>query len=237
VALLTAGPIFVLTAVGLYLRQKGSVWNRAVATGLLLVFLCLAVGVHLVVTENQIEYHSMIGITIAMWVYLLVALRQLMRATVTMLRSRRGPTQKAPVPSLLVPILMGAVILGAAWNARTNINQVFIKPFQSKEAYLSQALDPFDPEVHSRIVVINDQPLWPLRLNLGNLSTVSDLAHPWVVEPNIRLLLEERGVETATVPIAVVTPDFGAGPNDLAVDLRPYAEILRLLVPANELRT
>ena len=85
--------------------------------------------------------------------------------------------------------------------------------------------------------MINDQPLGPLRLNLGNLSTVSDLAHPWVVEPNIRLLLEERGVETAPVPIAVVTPDFGAGPNDLAVDLRPYAEILRLLVPANELRT
>ena len=235
-ALLTAGPVLVLTAVGLYLRQKGTFWNRVAVIALLFVFMCLSMGSHLVSIENQIEYRYMVGITIAMWVYFLVALHQLMKTAITALLSRHGATQSASVLSLLIPIFMGVVIIGAAWNARANVNQVFIEPFQSKEVFLNQALEPFDPKVHSRIVLVSDQTVWPHRLNLGIYSTVSDLVHPWVLDPNIRLLLKEQGKETETVRLNVVSSVESLEPNDMVIDLRPYAMMLRSGMSKEELR-
>jgi len=236
IALATAGPVLIITVVGLYLRQKGSALDRIAATALLLVYLCLTMGVHLVAIENQIEYRYMIGITFTMWLYFLIALNQLRTAVIARLDSRRGSSGDYVAPSRISVMLLGVVILSAAWSARTNINQVFIEPFQSKEVYLKQALEPFDPNVHPQIVVLNEHSLWPSRLNLGVFSTVSDLAHPWVVEANIRLLLKESGFEAATIPIDVVAPELAAERNGLTVDLQPYAKRLRSLVPADELR-
>ena len=235
-AILTAGPVLAVIATGLYLRQKGSTLSRVGATILLLVYPCLAMGMHLIVIESQIEYRYMLGITVTMWVYLLIAAHQLLKAVLDKLSFRLQSTKETTVPVWLITMVMGVVILGAVRNSRTNIDQVFIEPFKSKETYLNQELDRFDPEMHPRIVVLNDQSLWPSTRNLGIYSTVSDLAHPWVAAPNIRLLLIERGFETTDLQVDAITSEDESEPNDLVVDLRPYAERLRSLVHPNKLR-
>ena len=235
-AILTAGPILIAIATGLYLRQNGGTLDRLGATILLLAYPCLTMGAHLIVIENQIEYRYMLGITATVWVYLLIAVHQLLKVTWSNLNSRRQPIRESAIPAWLVTVLMGVVILGAVRNTQANIDQVFFEPFKSKEAYLNQELDHFDPEMHSRIVVVNDQSLWPSTRNLGIYSTISDLAHPWVAVPNIRLLLIERGIGATDLQVAVITPEDELEPDDLIVDLRPYAERLRSLVHPNELR-
>jgi len=235
-AILTAGPVLAVTVTGLYLRQKGSALNRVAATILLLAYLCLTMGMHLVVIESQIEYRYMVGITVTMWVYLLIAAHQLLKVVLDRLSSRHRSTKEAVVPVWLITMLMVVVILGAVRNTRTNIDQVFVEPFKSKETYLNQELERFDLEMHHRIVVLNDQSLWPSTRNLGIYSTVSDLAHPWVAVPNIRLLLIEQGLEAADVQVDVITSEDESEPSDLVVDLRPYAERLRSLVHPSKLR-
>jgi hypothetical protein len=236
VALATAGPVLIITAAGLFLRQQGRALDRIAATALLLIYLALTMATHLVSTENQIEYRYMIGITVTMWLYFLIALNQLRQVALARLNSRRKSTKNRSPSARLIVLLLTFVILGAAWSAQTNINQVFVEPFQSKEVHLKQALEPFDPSVHPQILVLNKQSLWPSRLKLGIYSTVSDLAHPWVIEANIRLLLKEGGIESATIPIDVVAPELTAVRKGLTIDLQPYAKRLRSLVPANELR-
>jgi hypothetical protein len=101
---------------------------------------------------------------------------------------------------------------------------------------VAKCLNGFDPERHTRIVVLNDQSLWPSTRKLGIYSTVSDLAHPWVVVPNIRLLLVEQSFEAGDVQVDVITSEDESEPTDLVVDLRPYAERLRSLMHPSKLR-
>lgn len=236
IALVTAGPVLIITATGLFLRQQGKVLDRIAATVLLLTYLSLTMASHLLSTENQIEYRYMIGITVTMWLYFLIALNQLRTVALTRRFSRHKSTTTRLPSNRLIMMLFTFVILGAAFSARTNINQVFVEPFQSKETYLRQTLEPFEPGVHRQILVVDEQSLWPSRLKLGIYSTVSDLAHPWVIEANIRLLLKEKGIEAVSIPIDVVGPKHTATKTSLTVDLQPYAKRLRSLVPADELR-
>ncbi|MDG2427604.1 MAG: hypothetical protein P8M16_04170 [Acidimicrobiales bacterium] len=90
--------------------------------------------------------------------------------------------------------------------------------------------------MHLRIVVLNDQSLWPSTRKLGIYSTVSDLAHPWVAAPNVRLLLIERGYDDAEVQVDVLDPPYDPGAGDLVVDLRPYATKVRFIIEPSELR-
>ena len=79
----------------------------------------------------------------------------------------------------------------------------------------------FDKTRHNQVVVITPT-TWPSRSRLGVFSTVTDLSHPWVPRPNIRLLLQELGVEDGDISVLVVDHQPSLEINDYGIDLRPY---------------
>ena len=108
-----------------------------------------------------------------------------------------------------------------AVTARTSIDRLFLKPFDSKETYLLDHLVDFDETRHNQVVLITPT-IWPSRSRLGVFSTVTDLSHPWVPRPNIQLLLQELGVEDGDISVLVVDHQPSLEINDYGIDLRPY---------------
>jgi len=116
------------------------------------------------------------------------------------------------------------LVIGAATvSARSNVDQVFVRPAMIKEEYLVEHLEDFDPNLHNRILIIEPPDGWPSRRNLGIYSVRTDLAHPWVIKPNVRLLLTELHGDTAN-PEIVVGKIADSGPGDLILDLRPLIQ-------------
>ena len=216
---LTAGPIILVVVVGLFLGRPGSIMERSVAVVLLMGVAALSMSMHLISVDNQIGYRFMAGIVVVVWVYFAVGVR----ATQVTLRDRQPFFRLMPaigVPLLVVIVSVGAVL------ARTNVQQVFVRPSEVKEAYLVDHLVEFDPESHDRIVVRQPVDGWPSRENLGIYSVRTDLAHGWVIEPNLHLLLAERSGYHGRVEILVTTGSVGTGPRDFILDLRPLREKL-----------
>ena len=116
--------------------------------------------------------------------------------------------------------LLAVIGIGAV-KASSNIDQVFVQPSQIKEHYLLERLSDFDHERHYRIVVIEPPEGWPSRENLGIYSARTDLAQPWVLGPNIRLLLAERDGPDGYPPITIVKAPTEPKPGDYELDLRP----------------
>lgn len=235
-AVLTGGPVLLVMVLGLIFGQKRGLVSRMVIPALLLLFLVLTMGTHLVVMENQIEWRFMIGLTTTLWVYLVVAVDRMITVGWVRARVRWRPASFTGPPVWLMPLLLLAVLFGAARQAASTVDEVFVQPFQAKERILLEELERFDPAVHDRIVVIDDPSLWPSRQRLGIYSTVSDLAHPWVVDPNLRLLLGEMGHEADHLEIVVVAPGGASDVDGLTLDLRPHARWFRDQVPAADLR-
>jgi hypothetical protein len=124
----------------------------------------------------------------------------------------------------VVALALLGVIGAGTLLARQNIEQVFVRPAQVKEEYLLENLQGFDPSRHRRIVVIDAAGHWPSRQNLGIYSVRTDLAHPWVIDPNIRLLLAERHGYAVAPQIVVVFEPTDLGPHDFLLDLRPLVK-------------
>ena len=216
---LTAGPVILVVVIGLFLGRPGSIMERSVAVALLMGVAALSMSMHLISVDNQIEYRFMAGLVVVIWVYLAVGVR----ATQETLRNRRSFLRLMPaigVPLLVVIVLVGAVL------ARTNVQQVFVHPSEVKEAYLVDHLVEFDPESHDRIVVQQPVDGWPSRDNLGIYSTRTDIAHGWVIEPNLRLLLAEKSGYNGQVEILETTGLVPTGPRDFILDLRPLRQRL-----------
>ncbi len=213
-AVLTAGPVLVVIAVGLYLRQNGSRTERAASVSLLMGLCALTMTMHLVSVDNQIEYRFMPGIVVLTWVYLVVAIRAIHR----WLSGRTAGIERLGV----VGVAALAVVVGVATSqARTTIEQVFIRPAEVKEQYLTDRLEGFDPARHDRIVVLEPAEGWPSRTNLGIYSSRTDLGHGWVIEPNLCLLLEERHRDGVCPVVEVVDQPIELRSTDFGLDLRP----------------
>ena len=110
-------------------------------------------------------------------------------------------------------------------SARQNVEQVFLRPAEVKEEFLVEHLQGFDPSLHRRIVVIDAAGSWPSRRNLGIYSVRNDLAHPWVIEPNVRLLLTEKFGDTIDPEIVVTAEPTERRLYDYVLDLRPLVKL------------
>ena len=158
----------------------------------------------------------MAGLIVFTWVALVLAGREITNRVFCRLR--------APQVGKIIWASALVVVIGAATvSARNNVDQVFIRPAEIKEEYLIGHLEGFDPSLHSRILVIEAPGDWPSRRNLGIYSVRTDLAHPWVIKPNIRLLLTELHGDTVN-PEIVIGQTTDSGPGDLVLDLRPLLQ-------------
>ncbi len=121
---------------------------------------------------------------------------------------------------------LSLVIVPATVAALRNVHQVFVRPAVIKEAHLLEQLSGFDPEQHHRLIVIYAPGSWPTRQNLGIYSVRTDLAHSWVIEANLRLLLAESFDFDVTPEIWVVDEPSYPRTGELVVDLRPLVSRL-----------
>ena len=212
-ALVTAGPVLIVIAAGLYLSARGSTLGRLAAVALVGLSSALTMTSHLVASDNQIDYRFMTGLTVSMWILLLLSVKQVAQSLMGT-KARRSLPVVGLVSLLLVTVLF-------AVTARTSIDRLFLKPFDSKETYLLDHLVDFDETRHNQVVLITPT-IWPSRSRLGVFSTVTDLSHPWVLRPNIQLLLQELGVEDGDISVLVVDHQPSLEITDYGIDLRPY---------------
>ena len=216
-AIVTVGPVLLVILVGLYRRQSGSFWTKLLSLSILIVIPVFAMSAHLIARDNQIEYRFMVSIVVLAWIYLVVALEDMFAWAA----NTRPLNSTSPLFSFLIllPIVCLATVM--AWK---NVNQVFIQPFEVKERFLVQQLESFDVQQHDTIVVINPPDIWRSRGNLGIYSTISDLAHPWVIEPNLRILIADAHGHGVAPRIRVLEESVSLGANEFELDLRPLAE-------------
>jgi hypothetical protein len=229
-ALLTGGSVLIVIAIGLYLQTEGSPIVRTGWVALCGLVAALSMISHLVSHGNQLEYRYMLGLTVAVWGYLIFSLKSIALA---MASTDRYHVTRRYLPLVGSTVLMIAVFF-AGLEARENIRDTFVEPYREKTAYLEQALTAFDTELYSYVVVINDPNGWPSRKNLGIFSTVSDLAHPWVAESNVRLVLSDLGIDVEGIAVLIVDAPPERGHQGYELDLRPY--IISHLGPNRNLR-
>jgi len=179
---------------------------------------------HLTTPDNQIEYRFMVGLTVAAWVLLVIAMREL----AIRLHGRLSHGQSVSTwmrRAGLAPLIL--VVVLASIEARQSIQRLMIEPSEVKEAYLRSELSGFDPLTHRDIVVVSPSS-WPTVGRLGVFSTVTDLSHGWVLEPNLRLLLNEGGRLPADMEIHVI--EQGAAPgtdgSSFLLELQPLVDDL-----------
>jgi hypothetical protein len=79
--------------------------------------------------------------------------------------------------------------------------------------------------MHQRILVIFPEE-WPSTPRLGVFSTVTDLSHPWVVEPHLRLILDEHGMDGWLPEIEVRSTSQPTDQGEFELDFRPYVTSL-----------
>ncbi len=222
-ALATAGPLLTLTGIGLLCSFRGPVLSRFATLSTVALCCALTMAPHLLVPDNQIEYRYMGGLTVLVWGCICVAIHRLVELGSVRLTPRLHKSAEA-LKRHLLPIAAFVLLLPlTASLAIANVRQTFIEPSVSKERFLLDALAGFDPSIHSQILIINHQELWKSRSDLGIYSTTSDLAHGWVAEPNIRMLLVETRPQQSVPVLMVVRDEVKPGAGDYVVDLRQYA--------------
>ena len=220
----TAGPVLVLIAVGLHMRQQGSVLERVGSLAVLGLAATLTMLFHLITSDNQVEYRFMAGLTVIVWIYCVFAAREI-GSTIGIYIDNRWGTGVMLIPKIGLAALT-IVVVASGWMAYKNVDQVFVEPSRVKEFFLVAALEDYDPGSYERIVVIDGDGIWPSRENLGIYSTRSDLSHQWVPESNVRQLLRETGRWRSDGIIDVVRAPTRLQEGDYVVDLRLFARQL-----------
>jgi len=219
VGLFTAIPVLIFLTFGLLLRFEGTIVRRLATMAILGLMAALTMLSHLMSVDNQVEYRFMAGLIVVTWIALVVAGRELLSWALT--RFSIG------IDTALVGVLaMSLVIVPATVAALRNVNQVFVRPAVIKEAHLLEQLSGFDPEQHHRLIVIDAPGSWPTRQNLGIYSVRTDLAHSWVIEANLRLLLAESFDYDVTPEIWVVEEPSNPHTGEFMIDLRPLVSRL-----------
>jgi hypothetical protein len=219
VGLFTAIPVLIFLTFGLLLRFEGTIVRRLATMAILGLMASLTMLSHLLSVDNQVEYRFMAGLIVVTWIALVVAGRELLSWALT----RFGIGIDIATIGVLA---MSLVIVPATVAALRNVNQVFVRPAVIKEDHLLEQLSGFDPEQHHRLIVIDAPGSWPTRQNLGIYSVRTDLAHSWVIEANLRLLLAESFDSDVTPEIWVVDEPSDPRTGELVVDLRPLVSRL-----------
>ena len=216
--LLTAVPVLLVIVAGLLLRYEGRFRDRLASMVIFAGVATMTMFSHLIAPENQTEYRYMAGLIVLTWVALVLAFREIGGWALARIGNSR---HREPMCVLVLAAVVGI----ASVSARQNVEQVFLRPAEIKEEYLVEHLQGFDPSLHTRIVVIDAAGNWPSRKNLGIYSVRTDLAHPWVIEPNVRLLLAEKYGDTINLEIVVTAEPTERRQHDYVLDLRPLVKL------------
>jgi len=211
-ALLTAGPVLLLAAVGLLIRASGDTRDRWSRLLLAAILVPLCVGPFLVLADNTLEFRVLPALSALMLAYVVLAADACIRRVF-------GRDERAPMAQRVFPaVAIGLAVIGGIVAVRTT-RTVIVRPAQQKEAALRAQLQAFDPKRHDRVQFVVPA-RWPPRDGLGLYSMRSDLEQDWVPRPDVALLLRSRGIDIDYSAIRVTRTPTRPAPEEFVLDGR-----------------
>jgi hypothetical protein len=170
----------------------------------------LSVLPNLVTAENQIEFHVLAALAPLMLLYLVAAVRELVRA----FSGRHAPAW-APAFAVWATVAVATVM---AWS---NTHAVFIDPSVKEGRLFRHALAPVDPATTREVRVVIPRAGRRVRKRLGIFSTTSDITQAWVPRPLVALVLAERGIRWPESRVRIVKEPGPPRRDVVSVDTTP----------------
>jgi len=179
--ILTVTPLLAFFVMGISIQYR-RLKETKLHYFLTLLFLCLLSSLHsLVLEENQFEFRFFPGL---FWASLVIALSISIDLINRFVRNNRATLAHGLFLTLLALLVI----------TKTNLTyfEIIKKPFEIKTEFLNTTIDTCldAPNEFDSIGVIRADSV--TRPNLGSFSIVSDSYYDWVLEPEVRLLLQEK---------------------------------------------
>lgn len=172
VAFFTVIPVFLVTFVGLYHQSRKMNENPFLRIITIISLAAIPISPLLIVSQNQIDFRLLASWNLA--IFLIFAL-----FIISWLKENR--IIRLSIISLAVSLVL--------IQSNQNFNRTFKVPFSQKNSFLISSLQNCD--LNAETIVISPKKPWPSLPLIGNFSTVSDLAHPWVLESNLTLIKQQ----------------------------------------------
>jgi hypothetical protein len=171
-----------------------------------LFFAAIPISPLLIVSQNQIDFRLL-----ASWnfsIFLIVAF---------FINTHFRKYRYARLPIFL--IVTSFVLL----QSNQNFIRTFENPYLNKNTFLMSSLKNCN-STHE-ILVIVPKNKWPSLPLLGNFSTVTDLAHPWVLESNVEIIMKQISPNLFPSPRFVYQDEEAINPrdeHDCTIDLSQF---------------
>ena len=165
--------------------------------------------------SNQIEFRYLFGPSITLFAVTAFVLLSLIPV--------KNIFQRCVYLSALISIMLVGVS-----TMNIHVNNQFIGPFQSKNAFLeSQVLKcKKENRQFQKITIVQPTKSFPSRNNIGMFSQSTDLASPWVPVPSVKYVVKRLNLPSIDVHLVDSLPDEIK--QTCVIDLNLYRQLLIL---------
>lgn len=222
-AAVVAGPLLLVTAAGLLARAPGGPRERVARLALVGVTVPMAALPNLAVAQNDFDFRLVSSLSPLMLILLVVAVSTLLDAAT-----------RPALRTVARTALLAAMVVAGVVSARSQLDNSYIHPAATKDAFFRHALAAAGPSP-APIDVLVPATGWSSFRNLGLLSMRSDLQGDLnggeVAPSEVRLILaEQKRPYARAVPVLEVRDASQVKRGALLVDTRALQR--RLLDPA-----
>lgn len=146
--------------------------------------------------SNQIEFRYLFGPSIALFTVTAFVILSLI------------PVKRIFQRNVYLSVLISIMLIGVS-TMNMHVNNQFIDPFQSKNAFLeSQVLKcKKENRLFEKIAIVQPTKSFPSRNNIGMFSQSTDLASPWVPVPSVKYVLKRLELPSIDVGLVDSLPD------------------------------
>ena len=221
IALFTVLPMIAVLTLGLR-RQSMEMEERFLWRALIVVApLLLSLLPIVVSSDNQIEFRVLPGYCWGLAVlgvyFLLIEIEALFAKVGINVKQRQT----------LGLLISGVLSLVVIVSVNLRYEQFFAEPYREKSAFLNEKISNCLKDKNVKdILILPPKYAFPTFQNLGVFSMTTDLASPWVPQPNVALLLRQRNI---TLPVSYNEKrpaSLKIAQGECLIDLEEFRELL-----------
>jgi hypothetical protein len=211
-ALFTSLPFILLFLASIYLQSRTLKENFLKRTTVLSAVLFSSLIPLLIVKDNQFEFRTIAGFCWSILILCLIFLQE----------TRFLCNFK--FSNFISNALIILVIFIGMFSINMNFKELFRDPYVTKNHFLESEIlrCKQDPSISSILVLDALEP-YPTRNRLGVYSTVTDLAHSWVIRPNMTILTKKLDVN---LPIFFSSSFSKKSSGQCLIDLEKFRILL-----------
>lgn len=207
-AFLTSTPLVAIYLLGSFYQSKKlreRFWPR---TFLVSIILFLSMTPLVLVKGNQFEFRTIAGYSWAILVACLIFIEESLSSA------------KFQMKSIVVNFLLAALVLIAMCSVNFDYKQLFRDPYVAKTRFLTSELMRCKMDKTRNAILVAEPSLpYPSRNRLGVFSTITDLAHDWVAQPNVLVISEKLEVN---LPIVYSSSIHTSTSKQCVIDLEDF---------------